>query len=161
MLILALSLLTMALPAPAESFRPDFSGTWTFDQPRSMEKPGPDGRIVLAAMLGDEFVAKQGSTTLTLTIPVGGQLVTAVYSLAGKETRNISPGNIAVTSRAAWDARRLVIRSTSAGTEKGRPMTVRSRRVIWLDTDGSLVIERTGTPASVVTPSRSVYRKRS
>ncbi len=173
MLTLALSLMTLLLaprahgelPAAGAPFssaaRPDFSGTWTFDQPKSMEKPGPDGRVVLAAMLGEEFIAKQDATMLTLTITSGGQTVTAVYHLAGRETRNISPGNIAVMSQTMWDGRKFVIRSTSAGTEKRRKVTIRTRRVIWLDPDGYLVIERTGTPASLVTPSRSVYRKSS
>ena len=37
--------------------------------------------------------------------------------------------------------------------------TIETRRVLWLDKDGTLVIERTGTPASEVTPSRSVYTR--
>ena len=39
---------------------PDFSGRWEFDREKTMQ-PGPDGRIVLAAMLGDEVVVQQSS----------------------------------------------------------------------------------------------------
>jgi hypothetical protein len=137
---------------------PDFSGTWTFDQARSME-PGPDGRIVLAPMLGEAFVALQTPSALTLRISIQGDTVVAVYDLTGAESENVSPGDIKVKSRAKWEGERLVIESSSAGENAGRPITIRTTRVLWLDTSGDLIIERTGTPASEVTPSRSVYRK--
>ena len=139
--------------------RPDFAGTWTFDQQKSM-KPGPDGRVVLAAMLGDDFVALQTASTLTLRISFQGSTVVAVYDLTGAESENVSPGDITVTSRASWKGNTLVIDSVSAGQEEaGKPVTIRTKRVIWIDDDGDLLIERTGTPASQVTPSRSVYRR--
>lgn len=153
-----LLLLTLWLPAVAQP-PANFSGAWTFDQAKSLEQPGPDGRVVLAAMLGDEFVAKQDAVALTLTIKAGGETITAVYKLDGTESRNMSPGGITVTSRAMWDGPRLIIASSSQGAEKDRPVTIETRRVIWLDASGYLIVERTGTPASVVTSSRSVYRK--
>ena len=52
-----------------------------------------------------------------------------------------------------------MIVSTSAAVVKGQDVTIETRRVIWLDGAGNLIIERTGTPASEVTPSRSVYRR--
>lgn len=154
-------LLTLLLAAPAgiaPPQRPDLSGTWTFDQAKSL-KPGPDGRIVLAAMLGDEFVALQKGTSLTLRISFQGALVVAVYDLTGAETENVSPGDISVKSRASWQDDRLVIDSTSDVRDQGKPVTVRTRRVIWIDEAGDLIIERSGTPASQVTSSRSVYRR--
>lgn len=121
--------------------------------------PGPDGRIVLAAMLGDDFVALQNRTSLTLRISFQGDLVVAVYDLTGKETENTSPGDIRVKSRASWQGDRLVIDSTSEGVEDGKPVTIRTRRVMWLDPAGDLILERSGTPATQVTASRSVYRR--
>jgi hypothetical protein len=114
--------------------RPDFSGRWTFDQARSA-KPW-NGRIVIAPILGDECVATQDG-----------------------ESRNLSPGDIPVTSRTLWNGVRLVIASTSAATVKGQDITIETRRVLRLDAEGNLIIERTGTPASEVTPSRSVYTR--
>ena len=142
---------------------PDFSGRWEFDRDKTM-LPGPDGRIVLAAMLGDAVVVKQDPKTITFTIDAGGLLVKAVYNLDGSETRNLSPGppnqpEIPVVSRASWDGKRLVILSKSVATENGVAVTVDSRRVLWIDKDGNLIVERTGTPSSLVTPSRSVYRR--
>lgn len=155
---LLLTLLLAAAAGVAPSQRPDLSGTWTFDQARSL-KPGPDGRIVLAAMLGDEFVALQKGTSLTLRISFQGDFVVAVYDLTGAETENLSPGDIPVKSRAFWQNDRLVIDSTSDVVDQGTAVTVKTRRVIWIDEAGDLIIERSGTPASQVTSSRSVYRR--
>jgi hypothetical protein len=136
--------------------RPDFSGHWTFDRAKSA-KPW-NGRIVIAPILGDEFAATQTVTSLALAITAGGQKVTAIYNFVG-ESRNVSPGDIPVTSRTSWDGERLVIVSTSESDVKGQAVRIETRRVLWLDTDGNLVIERTGTPASEVIPSRSVYAR--
>ena len=144
-----------AITAQAQT-RPDFSGSWTFDRARSAEPW--NGRIVIAAILGDQCDATQDATSLKLAITVGGQKVPAVYNFDG-ESRNLSPGDIPVTSRTSWDGPRLVIVSTSAAVVKGRNVTIETRRVMSLDGAGNLIIERTGTPASEVTSSRSVYTR--
>lgn len=155
--IVALAL-AATVQAPA-----DFSGRWEFDRDKTLQ-PGPDGRIVLAAMLGDEVLVRQDAKTIVFTIDAGGQQVKAVYNLDGSESRNLSPGppgqsDIPVTSRASWDGTRLVILSKSVAIEKGVAVTLDTRRVLSIDADGNLIVERTGTPASLVTPSRSVYRR--
>lgn len=122
-------------------------------------QPGPDGRVVLAAMLGDEFVALQNARSLTLRIKFQGDIVVAVYDLTGAESENVSPGDIRVKSRASWQGDRLVIDSISQGQEGGKPVDITTKRVIWIDQAGDLIIERSGAPASQVTPSRSVYRR--
>jgi hypothetical protein len=153
-LVVSLVLVCFAADSPYGQARPDFSGHWTFDRARSAQPW--NGRVVIAPILGDECVATQTATSLDLAITVGGRQVTAVYNFAG-ESRNVSPGEIAVTSRTSWDGDRLVIVSTSESTVNGKAVAVESRRVLWIDSSGSLIIERTGTPASEVTPSRSVY----
>ena len=142
---------------------PDFSGRWEFDREKTMQ-PGPDGRIVLAAMLGDAVTVRQSRAAITFAIEIGGETIKAVYNLDGSETRNLSPGppggpEIPVTSTASWDGGRLVIFSKSLATEKGVAVTVETRRVLSIDREGHLIVERTGTPASLVTPSRSIYRR--
>jgi hypothetical protein len=155
-LALSLCLACLAAVNPLPQSRPDFSGNWTFDRARSAQPW--NGRIVIAPILGDECVAVQNATSLTLAITASGQKVTAVYNFSA-ESRNLSPGDIPVTSRTSWDGDRLVIVSTSAAVVKGQDVTIETRRLLWLDKDGSLIIERTGTPASEVTPSRSVYTR--
>ena len=145
--------------APAAPQAPtDFSGTWTLDAEKTM-KPGPDGRIVMAPMLGERVVVSQNATSITMRITVQGDVVVAVYDLTGAESRNVSPGGITVMSRASWKGDRLIIESTSTSVDQGSPVTIRTTRVLWIDTDGDLIVERSGTPASAVTPSRSVYRR--
>ena len=144
-------------PVSAQA-RPDFSGTWVFDQAKS-SRSGANGKFVAAAMLGDECAVKQDVATLTLAIKFGGSLINAAYKLDGSESRNQSPGatgDVTVISHASWSGTTLVILSTSTQADG---VTVETRRVLWIDTGGDLIVERTGTPASQVTASRSVYRK--
>lgn len=129
---------------------------WKFDRARSAEPW--NGRIVIGALLGDECVVTQDRTALTLDITVGGQKIRAVYNFSG-DSRNLSPGDIPVTSHTSWEGDKLVIASTSSSNTRGEAVTVESRRVLWLDANRNLIIERTGTPASEVTPSRSVYTR--
>ena len=121
--------------------------------------PDEKGRVVLAAMLGQEFTAIQDASSLTLRILNNGQLLVAVYDLTGRPVENVSPGDIVVTSRAKWDRDRLVITSSSTSDEQGKPVKVETTRVLWIDKAGDLIIERSGTPESLVTASRSVYRR--
>ena len=138
---------------------PDFSGSWTFDAQKTMA-PDEKGRVVLAAMLGEEFTAIQTSTSLTLRIVNHGQLIVAVYDLTGQPSENVSPGDIVVTSRARWDRDRLVITSTSTSDHQGKTVTIETIRTLWIDKSGDLIIERIGKPENLVTPSRSVYTRR-
>ena len=151
--------LALVLTAAAQvQARPDLSGTWVFDQQKTMQ-PGPDGKIVLAAMLGERVVVQQTDASITLRITFQGDVVVAVYDLTGAESKNVSPGDITVISRTAWKDGRLVIESTSDSVEAGKPVTVKTTRVLWIDKAGDLIVERSGLPASVVTPSRSVYTR--
>ena len=148
--------------APAKA-TPDFSGTWEFDQAKSAQ-PGPDGQVMLAAVFGDEFTARQDATSLSLAIKAGTLRVDAVYKLDGSESRNMSPGpsgqlDVEVMSRASWEVGKLVITSHSVSSIAGRNVPIETRRVLWIDAAGNLIIERTGTPASQVQASRSVYGK--
>jgi hypothetical protein len=153
-----LALLVLWLAPIATQPPPDFSGTWTLDAEKTM-KPGPDGRVVMAPMLGERVVVVQNATSITMRISVQGSVVVAVYDLTGAESRNVSPGDITVMSRASWKGDRLIIESSSDSVDQGKPITIRTTRVLWIDTAGDLIVERTGTPASAVTPSRSVYRR--
>jgi hypothetical protein len=141
----------------------DFSGTWQFDRAKSMQ-PGPDGSVVLAALLGDEFTARQDATGLSLSIKSGAIRASAFFKLDGSESRNTSPGgagqpDVEVVSTAAWRGGKLVITSKSTSGVQGKPTLIVTTRVMWIDKDGSLMLDRSGTPVSEITPTRSVYTR--
>lgn len=158
MTLITLALTCVLATTASAQARPDLSGTWVFDQQKTMQ-PGPDGKVVLAAMLGERVVVQQTDTAITLRITFQGDIVVAVYDLTGAESKNVSPGDITVLSRASWKGDRLVVDSTSESLHEGKPITVQTSRVMWIDKAGDLIVERTGTPASAVTPSRSVYTR--
>ena len=143
--------------------KPDFSGIWVFNQAKSLQ-PGRDGKVVLAPMLGDLCIVTQTAKSITFEIKSGDLKVTPVYKLDGTGSVNVSPGEagqpgIPVTSRLSWNAGKLIIDSVSKSIVKGVMATVESRRTLSLDKDGNLIIEYSGSAASGITPSRSVYSK--
>ena len=137
--------------------RPDFSGRWTLDAQRSTSTPtGP------AAMLGSSFVATQDAKTLALEITFPGGRLKAVYQLDGSDSRNTMPGpagDETIVSRASWDGVRLVIITRSTELQNGQPVPMETRRVLRIGADGSLTLERSGTPVELVPPTTSVYRR--
>jgi hypothetical protein len=143
---------------------PDFAGTWVYDTSKNTAGGTGQNGPVSAPMLGDRVTIVQDATEITMTIANGAQLVTARYKLDGSESRNVSPaGNgqadIVVTSHAAWAGATLVIDSSSASILRGQPVPVQTKRVLTIDADGFLTMDRTGTPPGLVVPTRSVYRR--
>ena len=157
-------LLTGHVAFAQESAHADFSGSWQFDASTTTEN-AKAAKMVAGPIFGDSFVAEQTAAALTLKISAGPLRVAAVYALDGSVSKNLSPGgapgapDIEVTSRATWDGGRLVIASTSQSDTNAGPVVVDSVRIMWLDAEGRLVIQRTGTPMSLVPSSRSVYKK--
>jgi hypothetical protein len=172
-LLLALSAVALASgEITAQASHPNFSGKWVIDQPATIEA-AKAGNLNGTIIFGESFVATQTDKSITLDISAGGLAVTAIYALDGSESKNTSPPNvtggapIVVTATARWDGNKLVITSTSqspGGPSRGDlngMITVKSTRTMWIDEKGRLVIERAGTPPTVVPPSTSVYVKRS
>ena len=158
--VVALLLAQSAGQAP----RPDFSGRWVLDQQHSTSIQ--DGKMVIrvVGMLGERFTAEQTSKTLTLKITAFGREFTAVYNLDGSPSRLTSPTapgqpDEEIVSYATWEGETLVVRTTTAEELNGKPVQMTTRRKMWIDPEGFLVLERTGTPVELVSPSRSVYRR--
>jgi len=163
--ILALTLLIGALPSsqsvqspqPA-AVRPDFSGEWTLD-----DRPVPGAKGGQAAMLGASFVATQDAKVLTLKITANGRLFTAAYNLDGSDSKIVSPipgqPDEVIISHATWEGDRLVIKTVTTETQDGKPYQMETRRVMWIDSRGVLLLERSGTPVDLVPTSTSAYRR--
>jgi hypothetical protein len=155
-----LALLAAASQASFQS-RPDFSGRWVVAETES-KAGAPTGALALTGIFGETFTAKQTTTTLTLELSVStfDRPIHVVYMLDGSESKNLNPSPVkgiadeVIFSRAVWDSGKLVIDTRGTRLINGTPQT--SRRVLTLNTDGTLTVERTaqGQP-----PVKSLYRR--
>ena len=141
--------------------KPDFSGAWVLAQDRSSQTLKGSVVVSVSGLLGDKFSAVQDAKTLTLTITVLalGRDIKAVYNLDGSESRNLNPvgggqPDEPIFSRASWEGDRLVIHTRGTALVNGKPLE--TKRVIWLDTDGLLTIDRFAEGAPT---RRSVYQR--
>jgi hypothetical protein len=156
---LFLSVLAGALVAAQA--QPDLSGEWVLAKERSTQARTGLSVTSVSGLLGEKFSAKQDAKTLTLDISLAalGRPIRAVYNLDGSESRNLNPvgggqPDEPIFSTAAWDGEKLVILTRGTALIDGKPLE--SRRVIWIDADGRLTIERAsdGQPTT-----RSVYER--
>ena len=142
--------------------RPDFSGMWTLAKDRSSQTQKNAVTVAVAGLLGEKFTAVQDARTLTLdiTAAVVGRPVRAVYNLDGSESRNLNPSMVAgvadevIFSRVSWDGDKLVILTRGTMLVNGKPQE--SKRVMWIDSEGQLTIERSSEGAVT---TRTVYRR--
>jgi hypothetical protein len=157
-------LLTTFMAAQGRGAR-EFGGTWVFDQAATVAS-AREAKMQAGPIFGDGFNAVQTDTSLTLHITAGTLNITATYALDGSESKNVSPPSapgappINIVSTAKWNGDRLSVTSTSQSPGANGPIDVKSVRTMWLDPEGRLVIERTGTPTTIVPSSRSVYARK-
>jgi hypothetical protein len=155
----ALTLLVAASQsAPA---RPDFSGDWVVAETAS--KAGTQaGALTLTGVFGEKFTARQTATSLTLELSVStlDRPIHVVYMLDGTESKNMNPSPVKggadepIFSRATWESGKLVIDTRGSQLINGKPRT--SRRVLTLNADGTLTVERTA-PGEF--PVKSTYKR--
>ena len=155
------AVLSAVVTAGAQQKTPDFSGMWVLAKDRSSQTTSGSVVVSVSGLLGDKFSAVQDAKTLTLTITVLalGRDIKAVYNLDGSESRNLNPvgggqPDEPIFSRASWEGDRLVIHTRGTALVNGKPLE--TKRVIWLDTDGLLNIDRFAEGAPT---RRSVYQR--
>lgn len=177
--VATVGLLATALKAQT---RPDFSGKWTrvVETITSTPDGGPAHTPTYGQVaFGQEFTATQDGKTLTIDWafmrPMGRgaseQLVLqpahSVFNFDGSETNALTLGVVGGNSsrrfsKASWEANKLVILWMSSPSYLPGPF---KRQTLWLDADGSLVVETAtnlqDAPSSSTPPTttRSVYRK--
>ena len=141
--------------------KPDFSGAWVLAQDRSSQTMKGSVVVSVSGLLGDKFSAVQDTKTLSLTITVAalGRDLKVVYNLDGSESRNLNPvgggqPDEPIVSRASWEGEKLVILTRGTALVDGKPLE--TKRVIWLEKDGLLTIERSAEGAPTL---RSVYQR--
>ena len=129
---------------------PNFAGKWAVVADPASQGPGG---------LGQSAVIKQDATTLTVTRTTQMGEVTSVYKLDGSESKNMNPTGIGqadepIFSHASWDGDKLVILTRGTALVNGKQLE--TKRVIWLEKDGLLTIERSAEGAPTL---RSVYQR--
>jgi len=140
--------------------KPDFSGMWVLAQDRSSQTMNGSVVVSVSGLLGDKFSAVQDTKALALTITVAalGRDIKAVYNLDGSESRNLNPTGSGpdepIFSRASWEGDKLVILTRGTALVNGKP--IQTKRVIWLDKDGLLTIDRIAEDEPT---RRSVYQR--
>ena len=141
--------------------KPDFSGAWVLAQDRSSQTMNGSVVVSVSGLLGDKFSAVQDAKTLTLTITVAalGRDIKVVYNLDGSESKNMNPTGIGqadepIFSHASWEGDKLVIHTRGTTLVNGKPLE--TKRVIWLEKNGLLTIERSAEGAPTL---RSVYQR--
>jgi hypothetical protein len=159
--ILVFIAIVLAVTVGAAQAKPDFSGDWVLARDRSSQTINGSVVVSVSGLLGDSFRAVQDAKTLSLTITVAalGRDIKAVYNLDGSESKNLNPvgggqPDEPIFSRASWDGDKLVILTRGTAPVNGKPLE--TKRVIWIDADGMLTIERSAEGSPVL---RSVYRK--
>jgi hypothetical protein len=144
--------------------KPSFAGQWNIDI-EATKASATEAKMDGLALFMEHFSAEQDAKTFSMKVDLGPMVVNAIYNLDGSVSKNMSPSGtsgqppIEVVSNAKWDGDVLVVTSTSASPTATGPVEVKSTRKLWLDAAGRLVIERTGTPETLVRSSRSVYAK--
>jgi hypothetical protein len=155
----ALTLLIGA--SQASQPRPDFSGDWVVAETAS--KAGTQaGALTLTGIFGEKFTATQTATSLTLELSVStlDRPIHVVYMLDGTESKNMNPSPVKggadepIFSRATWESGKLVIDTRGTRLTDGKLRT--SRRVLTLNADGTLTVERTAEGES---PVQSTYKR--
>jgi hypothetical protein len=118
------------VPVNAQS-RPDFSGTWTMDEPRS----GSPSAVPFVGPV--VWVIKQSGQTMVVDITRGDKTQTLTYSLFDKApvTKTASDG----ANRGYWDGDRLVTETIQ--NISGQTVTMREVRAL-LDGGREMVVER-------------------
>ena len=151
------------LAAAAGQARPDFTGKWTFVPGKSVTQARGANAVRSAPPFGAEFTARQDAASLTIQTaqtPSG-----TTYKFDGSELKSgraAAPGQpeVQAVSRAAWDGKSLVITTTSTMSLAGQSHTTKSIKTLSLASDGTLVVETSGTLDGVAAPVlRSVYAK--
>lgn len=152
---LAMALLLGTTSLSALQSRPDFTGEWT------KLVSTPTGTVTMAEMsvfvgvpqlsMLETMTIELGEEVLTITAPIMGEVRSFSHPLDGseqswrltREGRPVAPGEPAeregITSAAAWEGERIVIRMTSNDAQ------VRLEQVLALDASGRLQVTTSGS----------------
>jgi hypothetical protein len=176
-LIVAVAAL-VALPTAARAqAKPNFSGSWTWNQGRSPGAPGPargargggggGGGRGGAGAVPESLTITQTATQITIERAMaGGALTSAIYNLDGSESGNVLGDVFLSKSKVSWDGAKLVIATTKDFGEVASGGMAQENTKEAYSLDGDVLTVTTtlpGTPAMPVGGQTRtlVYNKKS
>jgi hypothetical protein len=136
--------------------RPDFSGTWRFNQGKS--DPSIAGNTPNIPF-PSQIEAKQTATDISvLNTSVRQQPVSGVYKLDGSKVTVQAPEGITETGEAKFDGAKLVITSRRSFSSPAGDVVVDFKE-IWSLAGNVLTIEKTRVQSGDSTTQKAVYDK--
>jgi len=149
--------LTVAVPAVAlAQARPDFSGTWRFNQGKS--NPGLAGNTP-SIPFPSQIVVKQTATDLAVdSSSVRQQPLSAVFKLDGSKVTVQTPSGITETGEAKFEGANVVI-TTRRSFSSPAGETVVNFREVWSLGGNALTIEKTRTEDGESSSEKAVFDK--
>jgi hypothetical protein len=149
----------LALGVQTMSFgqaRPDFSGTWRYNQSKS--NPNTAGNTPNIAF-PSQIVVKQTPTEISVdSTSVRQQPVSAVYKLDGSKVTVQAPPGITETGEAKFDGGNLVITSRRSFSSPAGDI-VNDFKEVWTVTGNTLTIQKTRTQSGDSSTEKAVYDK--
>ena len=149
--------LTVAVPAVAlAQAKPDFSGTWRFNQGKS--NPGLAGNTP-SIPFPSQIVVKQTATDLAVdSSSVRQQPLSAVFKLDGSKVTVQTPSGITETGEAKFEGANVVI-TTRRSFSSPAGETVVNFREVWSLGGNALTIEKTRTEDGESSSEKAVFDK--
>lgn len=145
---------------------PDFSGTWTLDPSKSeMPQMGgmgggrPGGGQMGGGMGPMTITIKQTAEALTIDQKMGEMSRTVTYKLDGSESTNPGMRGGEMKSTSKWDGGKLVTEGTQTMSGPNGEMTIKSKEVRTLASDGTMLVETTRETPRGTTTSKLVFKK--
>ncbi len=155
------ALLLLVTSVAQEVNRASFSGAWVYVSP-----PGPVEMIELnpgqhplvkspatVPSLGYKFEFRQSDQSINIEREFNGRSIIVSMDAKGSDTANVELGQSTIWS-AHWEGPKLVILTRAKGAQA---QSGEVRRVLSLESDGSLRIETTGLVGRP--PQANVYRR--
>jgi hypothetical protein len=151
-------LVLVAHAAAYAQARPDFTGTWRFNQAKSSQNIAGNTPIIA---FPSQLVVKQTATELHVDgTSVRQQPTSAVYKLDGSKASIKAPSGITETGEVKLEGSNLVITSRRSFTS---PLgeTVVDFKEVWILNGNALTIEKTRTESGDAATEKAVFDKTS
>ena len=153
-IMLGVALMLGVAPKALAQARPDFSGTWRFNQGKS--PPGIAGNTPNIPFPSQIVVTQTPTELQVASSSLRQQPISAVYKLDGSKVTVQAPPGISETGEARFDGATVVITSRRSFSSPAGE-TVVDFKEIWSLSGNVLTIEKTRTESGEASTVKAVY----